>query len=249
MNIKKSLFKSKKLFDKSFRTFFTLFAEPLNCICCEKMCYNIPLCKNCFQTQLCTINYNNRCSVCGKDLISEENICLECREEPVIKHADFVFPVHSYKLWKKDLLYTWKLNNTKQLSEVFAQIIDSVIKHFFNDKNIIIVPVPPRPGKLKQKGWDQIQDLCKYLEYIYGYKILNMLKRINEDEQKSLNRIQRLEHIEKAYEFNSKNKQIFDEIILIDDILTTGATTEACAKILKENGIKKVNVITLFYAD
>ena len=249
MNIKKSFFILKNNFDNASRKLITIFAEPQNCICCGKMCYSLPLCKTCYQTQLSNINFDNRCSVCGKELISEKDICLECRQEKVLTHADFVFPIHSYKLWKKDLLFLWKMKNTKHLSELFAKIVDAVIRHFFNEKNIYLVPVPPRPGKIKEKGWDQIADLCKYLQYIHGYNVINLLKRINIEEQKSLNRSQRLSHIEKSYEYNSKVKIPPDEVILIDDILTTGATTEACSKILKEKGIKKVNVITLFYAD
>ncbi len=249
MNIKKFFLKSKIIFDKSFRLLFTVFAEPQNCICCDKMCYSVPLCKSCYENQLCKINFNNRCKICGKELISESSVCLECREQPVLHHTDFMFPVHAYKLWKKDLLFLWKLKNVRYLSEYFAKIYNTVIKNYFPDKNICIVPVPPRPGKIKEKGWDQIQDLCKYLKYIYGYKVLNLLKRINVEQQKSLNRNQRLSHIEKLFEYNCKNNETPDEIILIDDIITTGATIEACSKILKEHGIKKVNAITLFYAE
>ncbi len=123
----------------------------------------------------------------------------------------------------------------------------------------IIVPVPPRKGKIRKNGWDQINDLCLFLEKLYGYKVLKLLDRHSLKQQKKLNREERLETIKSAYSLVPQKKlskelkktggNLPAEVCLLDDVCTTGATIEACAKILKEVGIEKVNVITLFIVD
>ena len=123
----------------------------------------------------------------------------------------------------------------------------------------IIVPVPPRKGKIKKNGWDQIDELTNILEKLKGITRLKLLKRISQEEQKKLNREERLETIKTAYEI--VNEKLFQRelkkvggklpksVCLIDDVCTTGATTESCAEILKRAGIEEVNVITLFIVD
>lgn len=248
MNIKKYLFIFNDNVKSLMRKFITIFISPYKCIGCEKITYDIPLCNDCLDELENIVAIENRCNKCGRELISEKNICMECRtDENILKNIDFVFPLYQYKLWKKELLFQWKIKENRSLSKYFAKKISEIHSKYFN--NIPIVPVPPRPGKIKSKGWDQIQELCNYLEYFYDVKIENVLKRINIQEQKNLNRKERLEHIEKAYAIKNTNKKLPEEVVLLDDISTTGATLESCGKILKNYGVKKVYGITLFSAD
>ena len=123
----------------------------------------------------------------------------------------------------------------------------------------IIVPVPPRKGKIQKNGWDQIDELCTYLNYRYGYTVLNILERNTVQQQKKLNREKRLETIKSAYslvqnkefikQLNKTEGKLPESVVLIDDVCTTGATVESCAEILKSAGISKVNVVTLFIVD
>lgn len=248
MNIKKYLFIFNDNLKCLLRKFLTVFISPYKCISCEKITYHFPLCSKCL-VQLDNIaGMENRCSKCGKELISEKNICMDCRnDENVLKNVDFVFPLYQYKLWKKELLFQWKIKENRSLSKYFAKKIAQIHNLYFN--KIPIVPVPPRPGKIKKNGWDQIQELCNYLEYYHNIRIQHVLKRINIDEQKSLNRKERLEHIEKAYIIKNNKIKLPEEIVLLDDISTTGATLESCGKILKNYGVKKIYGITLFSAD
>ena len=50
-----------------------------------------------------------RCAVCGKVLLSEEKICMSCRNERVIKSCDFVFPIFPYRMWAKNFMFNWKM--------------------------------------------------------------------------------------------------------------------------------------------
>jgi len=232
------------------------------CVVCGGFSHIMPVCKNCAVTVYSVDNKieERRCSVCGKPLVSEDERCMECRDGKVYLHTDTVFPLFGYRLWNKEILFRWKILGVRSLSPFFAEKLAAVLKQFGAE---YIVPVPPRKGKIAKKGWDQIEELCQFLEHIYGFKVLRILQRNsgeggNTVEQKKLGRQGRLETIGKSFSFvpekEMKKKlkktsgKIPEEVWLIDDILTTGSTAESCAKIMKEGGIKKVNVMALFCA-
>ena len=171
---------------------------------------------------------------------------MSCREEPVLKSTDMVIPLFSYRLWNKELLYKWKIQGERIFSPFFARLFYMALKEL-NQKTI--VPVPPRKGKIKKNGWDQIDEVCRFLENRYGSKIIHLLQRNSTNKQKKLNREERLNTIQSAYSLIKNPEKIPEEVCLIDDVCTTGTTIECCAKILKEAGVKTVNVITLFIVD
>lgn len=244
MVIYKFFYKIKKI----FRVCLSFLIAPQSCICCGCECYDIPLCNDCQKKLLSSaIGNNKHCKICGKILFSEENICTACREEPVLKHLDGVIPLYSYRLWKKDLLYQWKIEDVRTLSFFFSEAINMVLAKNFN--SLPVVPVPPRPNKIRKKGWDQISELVSYLSVFYNVKVLKLLKRVNVQQQKKLNREQRLEHIEKSFVLKNNKTKLPKEVVIIDDIMTTGSTLESCATILKQNGVEKVYAVTLFIAD
>ncbi|MBR5401779.1 MAG: ComF family protein [Treponema sp.] len=196
-----------------------------------------------------------RCRICGKTLLGVKDICTQCRENPVIRNVDRMFPLFSYRLWNKELMFAWKSSEIRSLSSFFAGILNRFLKA---QGAKFIVPVPPRKGKISEKGWDQIDELCNLLDYIYGFKILRLLERRTTQEQKKLDREGRFRQTKNAYKrvcdsrFARELKPygvLPDKVWLLDDVCTTGATIENCANILKEAGIKEITGITLFAVD
>lgn len=232
----------------------TLFGGE-KCISCGTQTVNVPICRNCLDKMLGNVDFVNRkrCSCCGRLLLSENESCMACREEKLLVHSDGVYPVFSYRLWHKKLLFAWKIQEKRSLSPVFAEIIDKAIKNIPGLEKPVIVPVPPRPGKIWKKGWDQIEELCSYLKAFYGYEIMCLLKRNSGEQQKKLDRMQRLGMKDRNYsllpEKKLKKLKIPEKVLLIDDVLTTGVTTESCCTLLKEAGCRNVKVITLFIVD
>ncbi|MCR5605788.1 MAG: hypothetical protein K6F69_03110, partial [Treponema sp.] len=166
-----------------------------------------------------------------------------------VPHCEKVFPLSSYRSWKKNLILDWKFREKRALSLFFASCIDMALEKQ-NWKNIPLVPVPPRKNKIKEKGWDQIEELCTILECKYSYNVVRMLKKDSNFIQKKLNSKMRKENAKNAYSINNvfskKNAQIPKEVIIIDDIMTTGSTLESCAKVLSDYGIEKIYAIVLF---
>ena len=182
--------------------------------------------------------------------------CMICRENPVLKSTDTVVPLFSYRLWNRELMFRWKMQEERDFSPLFAGLLCQVLKEF-NAK--VIVPVPPRKGKILKNGWDQIEELCVFLEKRYGFRVLRILERNSSKQQKKLSRAQRLESIKSAYSLCSRqvferalkpfSGQLPETVCLIDDVCTTGSTLESCAEILKKEGVKTVNAVTLFTVD
>lgn len=219
------------------------------CVICSKKTHLLPLCSACEKTFLIFYSSTERCSNCGKLLVSEQNVCTDCRENPVINSIDKIIPMFSYRLWNKELLFKWKLQGYRKLAYVFAKKVLEIYNNFFSD--YVIVPVPPRPGKIKKQGWDQINDLMNYLKLQQDIKFMNLLVRTEKEQQKKLNREQRLAHKGTSYIFNKNfsKKELPKKVVIIDDILTTGVTLENCALALKKAGVETVVAITVFIAD
>lgn len=170
---------------------------------------------------------------------------MECRDSPVLKSTDKMIPLFSYRLWNKELLFMWKIQGLRALSYFFAGLVSKALKELQIE---YIVPVPPRPGKIKKNGWDQIDELCKILKFHYGFKLLSLLERTSSTQQKKLNREERLSTIQSAYVLSEKVYEVLpSELCIIDDVCTTGSTIETCAHIIKANTtVKKVYAMTLF---
>lgn len=173
---------------------------------------------------------------------------MECREREGESSLDALYPLHSYRQWKKELAFAWKSEGQRRLSPLFSEILFKAVKELEMEETPL-VPVPPRPGKIKEKGWDQVDELADFL----GKKGLairkDLLARISFGQQKALSRGERLGSQGAVYALRPKIKDIPKEVILLDDIVTTGATMEKCAWLLKGAGVQKVTGLSLFRVD
>lgn len=240
------------------RLFFLHLENGETCVICGNKTFYYPVCDGCRKRFFSMENVISvkRCVYCGKELFSEEECCLQCRTNRVLLHTDLVMPLFSYRLWNKQLMFLWKKRDVRSLSYFFCKMINFVLEM----KGIkVIVPVPPRPGKIQENGWDQIDEVCSYLKFYFGFKVFDVLERKSVHEQKKLDRRERLQTIGQSYERVNDLKLgkilkrfsniVPREVCIIDDVLTTGATIESCAGILKNLGVEKVNAITLFIVD
>ena len=254
------LYRGIRALRQSVRQGFSSFFTNERCICCGKQC-GAELCAACMEEKVFRFVPPGirRCSVCGKVLQGEEGLCLSCRERRVLHSPDAVFPLHAYRLWNKNLLFRWKMSGARVLSAVFAEALYRALCVLYSENagnvgNAIppIVPVPPRPGKIRRQGWDQIAEVCTCLRRRHGLAVLPLLERLSDDQQKKKNRAERLKFpaVYAASRFALRARcPVPAEVVLVDDLVTTGATVECCARRLKELGIRKVQVLSLFIVD
>ena len=144
------------------------------------------------------------------------------------------------------MLTSWKIIGMRGLSWPFAQCLSLVITSNPEFAGVPIVPVPPRPGKVSEKGWDQIEDLVRILSNIYRIPVLRCLSRTVGMQQKKLGRIARLKNI-RGHISVLPGMAIPERVIILDDLMTTGSTLDACAEALKIAGCGKVYGLTLFF--
>lgn len=226
------------------------------CLCCGKAAKVVPLCAACKRALFDFLPFkaSSRCRICGKILLSEDGLCMQCRAHPVLQHITAAFPLHSYILWKKALLHVWKAENCRSLSPLFASVCARALSALYAQlgARFSVVPVPPRPGKIRRTGWDQIAELCAHLKHGYGVQILPLLRRRSRMQQKKLSRQGRLQSasytLSRAALRLKAHGALPQSVVLVDDVLTTGATLESCAAALKSAGVQQVYAITLFAA-
>lgn len=251
----KFFFSAEQFFLKIFRTFVSSLSGGNECAVCSSFSAVLPVCPSCrkkyFKVQRIGKTCSERfCEVCGKALVSESERCLGCRSESVLSNLDRAFPLFPYRLWNTNLLCRWKLKGERVLSGFFAGLVKIRLDEIFQMfGDVFVVPVPPRPGKIKKSGWDQIEELSRFLEMRHGVKIHRILGRRNSAEQKTLDREERLLTMGSAYFLKENAPCLPETVCILDDVMTTGATLEGIARILKENGAKKVLAVTLFTVD
>ena len=146
----------------------------------------------------------------------------------------------------RKILSAYKFGKNLALGKFFADKVLELINENPELENISVVPVPPRAGKIKKIGWDQVEYLVRQIEKNGNgkIKICRCLKRRKSKVQKKLSRTERLRNLKgRIYHYGDIPKTA----VVIDDIITTGSTLEVCSSILKEGGAKKVYGLCLFY--
>ncbi|MBR0031287.1 MAG: ComF family protein [Treponema sp.] len=226
-----------------------------SCVRCGNRSFVFPLCRRC-RRDFAESDFSRRCGVCGKELVSELEICSACRKSPVIKDVEKVFPLHSYRFWKKSLLFDWKLGGKRSMSVYFAGMVAKKLKEIESENGpFFIVPVPPRPGKIREKGWDQVEELCFYLKYGWNFQVAPVLTRLSSVQQKKLGRAERLSYGGNSYALTEKKKlrrfmkKNQGRAVIIDDVITTGSTIQNCAELLISAGFKSVYALSIFIVD
>jgi ComF family protein len=221
---------------------------PAECALCECILIDadearLGLCQNCYSSVNHVFTNGSKCAICGKPLISEAETCLSCRDK---QHSyDRLWTLFPYTGKYRKLLTSYKFEKKIRLADFFAEQIIGLIKNESLLENVIVVPVPPRPGKIKETGWDQVDYLVKRLKKKSNNLVVSRcLVRGKSKVQKKLNRLQRLENLKGRIMVKGTAP---DYVLVIDDVITTGSTMEVCSSILKENGAQKVYGLCLFY--
>jgi ComF family protein len=146
----------------------------------------------------------------------------------------------------RTILGSFKFKKSLGIGNFFALCLNLVIDESEQWEEAVWVPVPPRPGKIRKQGWDQIEFLAALLEKVRyrGLAVNRCLKRLPSKTQKKLNREERSMNLKGRIICVKKPPKI---AVLFDDVITTGATLDVCAAALLEGGAEKVYGVCLFY--
>ena len=113
-----------------------------------------------------------------------------------------------------------------------------------------IVPIPLHPKKLRKRGFNQAEAIAQGMSKVLSIPVrTDILKRkTHKGSLTALGRMDRWDSIQDNYEVHQKD-HLPKHVLIVDDVVTTGATIESCAMLLKENGVTTISVATLAYAE
>lgn len=221
----------------------TLLSRELCRFCGLPLRGELPFCPDCEAQFAAEAFPGSRCPRCSFPLFPEEGECAFCGMVPPeidALHALFPFAgVH------KELLHLYKSGELPGLRFFYAARLEAF---FRTQPEGLIVPVPPRKGKIRRRGWDQVDLLCRTLERRCGRRVLRALKRTDGLQQKSLGREERLRHMARGILLREKavpRLRQAGRLFLLDDVFTTGATMGACAAALKRAHPRPVTGVAL----
>ena len=145
-------------------------------------------------------------------------------------------------------ILSFKFNNKTYLGKAFAYYISFLLKNeniFFD----LIIPVPIHYKRFFERGYNQSIILAQNISKSFNIKCETkiLLKIFNSKAQSLLKLKDRRNNVLNTYKVKNKSKVLGKTILLVDDIFTTGATTNECSKVLKQNGAKSVVVATISY--
>ena len=217
--------------------------------------------------------YPDLCVTCDNDLMKQEHlICSKCLIELPRTHyhlvkdnpVEIVFwgrvPIEkatAYFLFQKGskyqkLLHQLKYKGMRTIGVEMGKYFGSELiqNNYFGDVDFL-VPVPLHPKKERKRGYNQSLAIAEGIGKIIGKETLsNVLYRAYYSEtQTRKGRFERWENVNDLFKLNNAEKINGKHILLVDDIVTTGSTLEACAKALLAANNVKVSIATLGYSN
>lgn len=205
--------------------------------------------------------FPNDCLLCGCRLSSpEDRICRACitgisRLEPPegrlsLRLGDGASRALPYlAVWSYDdplqtLIHTMKYRGVWKLTRHFSQAMAELIGgHPPFSCSDWLVPVPLHRVRLRERGFNQSLKLAKGISRITQQPVVEALRRRkNTRMQAALSAEERRRNVRDAFRVRSKVRVTGRRILLVDDVLTTGATAEACARVLLEAGAFEVRL-------
>lgn len=213
--------------------------------------------------------FPRNCLLCGGSLYDQENnLCTVCKGSlPVtsyhlramdndlcdkIRGLSAVGMVMAYLKFTKGgnsqkLLHQLKYRNKPLLARELGSLYGKILRdNSFSNRWEVVIPVPLHPLKQKRRGYNQSEQFGMGLSEALSVNLENGLQRRKFTEtQTQKSRLQRMDNMDDVFQIVSNVSVMNKSILLVDDVMTTGATLCACANVLLENGAKNVDLVTI----
>ncbi len=183
---------------------------------------------------------DDTCYRCGKPLLAETGMCMMCRTSPYPDSISMSIGAYSGILRRALLLWKHKgiRRMTRHLSELAIHFLPAPVW------TTPITHIPGHPRSIRRRGWDPVEQLCIEIARSSAVDHHYLLKRRRSSRiQKSLNERERLLNARNL--FSLSGNPLPKEIILIDDVRTTGASMNAATELLMQGGCSRVHHFTL----
>jgi ComF family protein len=230
---------------------------PAECRICGELLVNIsrlPVCAEC----LAAVQTFDRaqCQICGEILLGQavvgaEPWCGLCqRARPTYERA---FAFGPYEGVLRDLIHLLKYHGILPATQTLGRLASPALKTAVEaaGQDALLIPVPLFKGKARQRTFNQAEEIARAALKAARSAIRiepGFLERVRETKsQTGLTRHQRRENVRGAFSVPGRHRRTVrgKNIILLDDVFTTGTTAEECARVLKRAGAAQVWVVTV----
>lgn len=197
----------------------------------------------------------DRCRACG-DLFpvgyhSSTELCPDCAfEAPPFERAAAYGP---YTGGLRELIHLLKYEQIKPAAKVLGRMMAEAATTLELRGEVIVIPVPLHASKLRQRGFNQSELIAKEaLRHLHGYQnahftleVALMKRRRDTPSQVGMTREERAENLCGAFGVTTRSRIRGQQVLLVDDVLTTGATVSECTRVVRRAGAKQVWVATV----
>lgn len=216
--------------------------------------------------------YPNYCLACSGSLVKgEDSVCSHClldlpktnfHKQPnndLYERLSLRFPLQhafAYYYFKKgskvqELLHQLKYKHHPEIGQKIGRVLgqELVLTQFENAFDLI-VPVPLHPSRKRSRGYNQSEEFAKGLSEVLriGYTD-NFIKRsVQTQTQTRKSKLNRWRNVSEVFEMKNEEEVKGKRILLVDDVVTTGATLEACARSLLQAGCSEISIACIAVA-
>ncbi len=187
-----------------------------------------------------------RCRRCSKPVSDmEEELCVDCRDRTFYVEAGFALYPYERSMQKaiRYFKYDGETVGGSYFGSQLAEHYGAWVRRISPDA---ILPVPIHKKKMRFRGFNQAACLAEEVGERLGIPVDpdHLIRTHNTKPQKGLDSKARFCNLQKGFAVR-EGKKPYRTILLVDDIYTTGATLEACGKVLKEEGAKRIYFLCL----
>ncbi|MCX7981785.1 MAG: ComF family protein [Syntrophales bacterium] len=188
------------------------------------------------------------CPICGLPYRPPDvnHICGECIKDPPVYQIARALGIYEPPLL--ELIHKFKYRGYRTIGKYLGKMM---AERYFKDLDFssldLIIPVPLHNGKLRRRSFNQALVLAKEVSKKYNIPCRDaLLKRtVNTKSQVALPKEERKKNVRGAFSLTNAHEIKDKNILLIDDVYTTGGTVNECARLLLEKGAKSIYVCTL----
>lgn len=216
----------------------TLFPLDFTCDICGAECFGANLCEDCKKSV--SLNDGITCPVCGRKTDKAE-ICLECKKDAPV-YARAISPL-VYEEGVIVLIGKFK-NGKAYLKDYFAGLINNKLCILGDIDCMVSVPMTKK--SILKRGYDQVKLLAESLSEKSGIPYIDgALEKVRSTEaQKGLGRADRVINVKGCFKAVKRGDLKGKNVLILDDVLTTGATAEETARVVLKAGAKRAYVAT-----
>lgn len=221
---------------------------PPHCAVCESDTEpGVYLCETCSaKAQPLEAPRCERCSWPFDGAITEAFVCGDCHGRSV--HYDCAVAAYRSRGVVRELIHGFKYGKKRHLrfplGDWLLEALDD--PRISNLRPAAFVPVPLHRTRKREREFNQAEELCRVLSRHSGIPTWHALKRIRHTTtQTRLSREERMENLRGAFHAVQTTRLKGCDLVLVDDVFTTGSTVEECSRVLRRAGAASVRVMTI----